>query len=171
MSRSELDINGNFLCDIDSAGSAPFWTASRPPQPINSPRYSGLTYNPLTGECSGGTWVDDGVPSAEDADLAQVSKLLCELRVECDRRLACLKDGYPESEVLSWDKQETEARAGGGPLVAALATARGIDEAELISRILQKAQVFAVLSGTIIGQRQAIEDRIKAGAREFEWPE
>ncbi|WP_052081017.1 hypothetical protein [Pseudomonas sp. ML96] len=95
---------------------------------------------------------------------------LDKLRDECDRRLAALKRDYPDSEVLSWDKQEAEARAGGGPLVAALAVARGIDEAELIRRILQKAEAFAVLSGTIIGQRQALEDRVRAGEVEVAWP-
>lgn len=97
-------------------------------------------------------------------------KLLRDLREECDRRLGVLKRDYPESEVLSWDKQEAEARAGGGPLVAALALARGIDEAELIRRIIQKAEAFAILSGTIIGQRQALEDRVRAGDVEVAWP-
>lgn len=73
--------------------------------------------------------------------------------------------------MLSWDKQEAEARAGGGPLVSALAAARGLDEQELIRRILAKADTFAVLSGTIIGQRQALEDQVRAGALDVEWPE
>mgnify|MGYP006928919658 CR=1 FL=1 len=72
--------------------------------------------------------------------------------------------------MLSWDKQEAEARAGGGPLVSALAAARGLDEQELIRRILAKAEAFAVLSGTIIGQRQALEDQVRAGSLEVEWP-
>jgi hypothetical protein len=97
-------------------------------------------------------------------------KVLQDLRDECDRRLAVLKRGYPDSEVLSWDKQEAEARAGGGPLVAALAAARGIDEQELIRRILEKAEAFAQLSGTIIGQRQALEDRVRAGDLDVAWP-
>lgn len=106
-----------------------------------------------------------------EPEIPVATRLLQWLRQECDRRLALLRQDYPDSEVLSWDKQEAEARAGGGPLVAALAAARGLDEQELIRRILAKAESFAVISGTIIGQRQALEDQVRAGALEVEWPE
>ncbi|MFD3301983.1 hypothetical protein [Aquipseudomonas alcaligenes] len=52
-----------------------------------------------------------------------------------------------------------------------MAAARGIDEQELIRRIMAEAEAFAVLSGTIIGQRQTLEDQVRAGALEVEWPE
>lgn len=118
------------------------------------------------------SWLAGGnSPQPADAQAPSVDSVLIQLRLECDRRLAALTAGYPDSEVLSWDKQEAEARAGGGPLVSALAAARGIDEQELIRRILAKAEAFAVLSGTIIGQRQALEDQVRAGALEVEWPE
>lgn len=117
-------------------------------------------------------WLAAGnTPEPADAPAHSVESVLIQLRLECDRRLAALKAGYPDSEVLSWDKQEAEARAGGGPLVSALAAARGLDEQELIRRILAKAEAFAVLSGTIIGQRQALEDLVRAGSLEVEWPE
>lgn len=117
-------------------------------------------------------WLAAGnTPEPADAPAHSVESMLTLLRLECDRRLAALKAGYPDSEVLSWDKQEAEARAGGGPLVSALAAARGLDEQELIRRILAKAEAFAVLSGTIIGQRQALEDQVRAGAVEVDWPE
>lgn len=117
-------------------------------------------------------WLAEGnTPAPPDLALPAEVSVLARLRQECDRRLAALKAGYPESEVLSWDKQEAEARAGGGPLVSALAAARGLDEQELIRRILAKAEVFAVLSGTIIGQRQALEDQVRAGAVDVDWPE
>lgn len=116
-------------------------------------------------------WLASGnVPEPPEQEHSQSGELLRWLRWECDRRLAALKAGYPDSEVLSWDKQEAEARAGGGPLASALAAARGLDEQELIRRILAKAEAFAVLSGTIIGQRQALEDQVRAGAVEVDWP-
>lgn len=52
-----------------------------------------------------------------------------------------------------------------------IAAARGIDEQELIRRILAKAEAFAVLSGTIIGQRQALEDQVRAGELGVVWPD
>lgn len=117
-------------------------------------------------------WLASGnIPEPPEQDHSSPGELLRWLRWECDRRLAALRQDYPDSEVLSWDKQEAEARAGGGPLVSALAAARGIDEQELIRRIMVKAEAFAVLSGTIIGQRQALEDQVRAGAVEVDWPE
>lgn len=167
-----LRDDGAYVCD--SVGAPPesgWWTSDPVPQdaPIHTPYYVGYRKHELTGECYGGEWIDAGAPTPEEVDADLVAGLLTELNGECDRRLAKLKEAYPESEVLSWDKQEAEAKAGGGPLVAALAAARGVEEGELISRILRKAEVFAVLSGTIIGQRQALEDQVKAGAREISW--
>jgi hypothetical protein len=147
---------------------ADFWTADPLPLGIWTPVYIGGEVNPETGELIGGEWIDLGKPEAAPRTQEELLRLL---RSECDRRLAALRRDYPDSEVLSWDKQEAEARAGGGPLVSALAAARGLDEQELIRRILAKAEAFAVLSGTIIGQRQALEDQVRAGAVEVDWPE
>ena len=46
------------------------------------------------------------------------------------------------------------------PLLSALAEARGISLPDLVERVLAKADAFAVASGSIIGQRQALEDRL-----------
>lgn len=40
--------------------------------------------------------------------------------------------------------------------------ARGMELPELVRRVLVKADAFAVASGSIIGQRQALEDRLDA---------
>lgn len=75
---------------------------------------------------------------------------------------------YPESEVLSWPKQEAEALAwqadagAATPLLDALAAARGMDKAELAGRILAKAAAYAVATGQLIGRRQALEDALQA---------
>lgn len=90
------------------------------------------------------------------------------LNAATDTALAALTGGYPSSELLTFDKQEAEARAylsdpaTPTPLLSALATGRGIPLDELVQRVIAKADAFAVASGQIIGQRQALEDRLDA---------
>ena len=52
--------------------------------------------------------------------------------------------------------------AASTPLLSALAQARGVPLDGLVRRVLAKADAFAVASGSIIGQRQALEDRLDA---------
>jgi hypothetical protein len=86
----------------------------------------------------------------------------------CEQEIAALQAGYPASEVLSWAKQEAEARSyvtdpsAATPLLDALAEARGIDKAELSRRVILKADAFAQYSGATIGKRQALEDALNA---------
>ena len=81
---------------------------------------------------------------------------------------AILTGTYPDREIRTFDKQESEARAyaadatASTPLLSALAQARGIPLSELVERVLAKADAFAVASGSIIGQRQKLEDRLDA---------
>jgi len=82
--------------------------------------------------------------------------------------LAALSAAYPDGEVQSWAQQTREAEALAGdpnaatPLLAAIATARGVPLATLAERVRAKVQAYAVASGRIIGQRQALEDAINA---------
>lgn len=87
---------------------------------------------------------------------------------ECQARLTVLKTGYPDGEVLSWDQQVIEARKLDAdanavtPLLSAIAAQRGIDVTTLAGRVLEKANAYAVASGSIIGARQRLEDAITA---------
>lgn len=89
-----------------------------------------------------------------------LEKRLGEINARCEEELQALRVAYPYSEVLTWDKQEAEARAGGGPLIDALSAARGIDKQELITRIITKADAYAAAVGEILGRRQAEEDAL-----------
>lgn len=78
--------------------------------------------------------------------------------------IATLTPTYPDDERLTFDKQEQEARAWLAdndtetPFVDALAAGRQMDKAELVSRIIAKADAFALASGSLTGQRQRYED-------------
>ena len=107
------------------------------------------------------------VPPIQTLDDAKAAKL-SEINAVADRAIASLTVAYPDREISTFDKQESEARAYAADatastlLLSALAQARGIPLAELVQRVLVKADAFAVASGSIIGQRQALEDRLDA---------
>ncbi len=91
---------------------------------------------------------------------------LAEINAAYDCAVSALVADYPSNELLTFDKQEAEARAwtadqsADTPLVDALALGRGMDKAELVSRILAKADAFAVATGYLTGLRQKYEDRL-----------
>lgn len=104
------------------------------------------------------------VPTLEQTKAAKLS----EINKAADAAIATLTATYPDREISTFDKQESEARAyaadatASTPLLSALSEARGIPLPDLVRRVLAKAATFAVASGSIIGQRQALEDRLDA---------
>lgn len=99
----------------------------------------------------------------EELARARAAKLH-EINLGCQAALAALTPTYPERELLTFDKQEAEARAyqansgADVPLLSALAAGRGMAVEDLAARVLAKAEAFAVASGALIGQRQRMED-------------
>ena len=102
------------------------------------------------------------VPTLEEAKAARLS----EINAAADAAVAALTAAYPDREIGTFGKQEAEARAYAvdatvpTPLLSALAEARGIPLPDLVGRVLAKADAFAVASGSVIGRRQALEDRL-----------
>ena len=113
-------------------------------------------------------WLDDDAADLRPVLTEVRARMLAQLKTDCETELSQLKADYPESEVSSWGKQEREARAlladpaTATPLLSAIATARGIDLAELAARVLAKADAYAVAAGALIGRRQALEDALAA---------
>lgn len=87
---------------------------------------------------------------------------------EFSDRMSTLKSSYPEEEIQSWFKQESEARAyiddtsASTPLLSAMATARGITVEDLALRVVANADAWSATSGALIGKRQKYEDQIAA---------
>ncbi len=73
---------------------------------------------------------------------------------------------YPSTELLTFDKQEKEARqwkadnSVATPFLDGLALARGIDKAELVDRVIAKADAFEKAVATLTGLRQKYEDQL-----------
>lgn len=106
-------------------------------------------------------------PAAPTLDEARAASLKA-VNDRCALELAGIISGYPDGEVQSWAKQETEARAylanqaAPTPLLGALCEARGVPLAVLAQKVIERADLFAAASGRAIGSRQACEDAINA---------
>lgn len=102
-------------------------------------------------------------PEPEPLETIKAHKLE-EINNSYQQAIATLTPTYPDDERLTFDKQEQEARAWladdstSTPFVDALAAGRQMDKAELVSRIIAKADAFALASGSLTGQRQRYED-------------
>lgn len=85
-----------------------------------------------------------------------------------EAQLSVVRNGYPETELLTWDKQEQEARAyladngASTPFMDSLAGERGITKADLAARIMVKVNLADTLVGAATGKRQRLEDEILA---------
>jgi len=101
-------------------------------------------------------------------DTTQTKRALQQINSEFKTNINALSDGVPDDERFSWDKQEAEARAytadttAATPLIDSLVAARGIDKAYLVSKIIEKADLFSVAVGTLVGERQKQEDELLA---------
>ena len=103
------------------------------------------------------------VEAVRTLEEAKATKL-AEINAACDSILNAATATYPSSEVLTFDQQTKEAEAyqadntASVPLLSALAASRNIPLTELVQRVLAKHDAFSALSGSVIGQRQALED-------------
>lgn len=90
-----------------------------------------------------------------------------EINAGYERAAAAVKAGVPGTEISSWTKQETEARAyladstATTPLIDALATSRGYDKEALVLKIIEKADAYAATIGNLTGLRQKYEDQFE----------
>ncbi|WP_199103189.1 hypothetical protein [Aquitalea sp. ASV11] len=108
------------------------------------------------------------VDSAPRTAVERRAQRLSEVNAYAAIRLGKLSAAYPEGEVQSWSQQTHEAEAltndptAPSPLLTSIATARGVPLSALASRVRAKVAAYAVASGQIIGQRQALVDALMA---------
>lgn len=94
--------------------------------------------------------------------------LLNTLAEKADTIKSSLLVGYPQTEIESFYRQEKEALAwvndknSDTPMLKQVARVRGVPFEVLVEKVIEKASQFAVAIGVIIGQRQALEDRLLA---------
>lgn len=93
-----------------------------------------------------------------------------EIRDVAEAALAPLKAEYGATEIATWDQQYAEAQAvtadSGAevPLLTAIAQARGQSVADLAARVIANRAAWVAVSGHVVGQRLAYQDRLDAAA-------
>lgn len=118
---------------------------------------------------NGDGWRVRSVEEEQAQHLEQARRLkLREILAGADAMLAQAAARFSEFEQKSWPRQEAEARAlvedesAPAPLLREIAVARGMDVLALRDRVLANVAAWEVISGSIMGQQQACEDRLKA---------
>lgn len=91
---------------------------------------------------------------------------LKEVNTDFEKAMLAVRNDYTESEIMSWSKQEDEARkwladnSVATPLLDLIASARGLDKATLLNKVVLKADQYAYATGVAVGRRQQLEDQI-----------
>lgn len=94
------------------------------------------------------------------------ARKMVEINQALENTLKSLRIDYPESEIMSWSKQENEARrwlvdnTSLTPMIDNIAEIRGIGKVDLINKIILKADQYTYAIGMSIGRRQYLEDRV-----------
>jgi len=107
-------------------------------------------------------------PAYTEEEIFEIVKKqrLNEINTAFESAMKAITAEYPETEKLSWDKQEQEARAyladntAQTPLIDSIAEIRGVDKDVLVEKIIEKADAYTVAVGNAIGKRQVLEDLI-----------
>jgi hypothetical protein len=129
-----------------------------------------LTYQGLTYEiCKPSELLAKGVPQAvvDPATFDQaVIDSRAEIRQAAQAAYSALTASYPDCEVSTFNKQEKEARAYAldptviTPIIDAIVAENGADKAVQVDRVIQKADVFEVSAGQVVGKRQRLESEL-----------
>lgn len=108
------------------------------------------------------------VPPAPPAptSMERIASAHTRINAAYEQAVNTITAGYPETEIASWPKQETEARAyvadnaAVTPWLQSAASARGITADELATLIIANADALAPLHGALTGKRQKLRDEI-----------
>ncbi len=78
-----------------------------------------------------------------------------------------LVKGVPLTERSTWTKQETEARGFivdntySTPLLDTIAVTRNVDKTLLVSKVIEKSDLYTIAIGQLTGEKQRREDLLK----------
>lgn len=119
--------------------------------------------NTVVGEDGSITFTPPAPPSLDELKATKLQ----EINAGFEQTASQLVATYPQSELLTFDQQTAEAEAyladptAECPMLAPLAAARGITMDDLCQRVMAKHAAFSAATGLLMGQRQAMEDRLE----------
>ena len=101
-----------------------------------------------------------------DIEFATLAEAQANRIAVVDAAAASLRDrvtaGISAAEMSSWPLKLAEAQAGGGPMLTLEAGYRGISEAELVTKVLDKATQLSTFEAQIAGIAGMHNDTIDA---------
>jgi hypothetical protein len=143
------------VLDVDPDECGPHHITIAPPDGLRWPKWEGKAPDQ-------GKWVEGKPLTLEEARAA----LEREIRAEGQRRLLVIAAPYEPAERESWWLQLAESEqlqadpAASTPLLDAMATHRGLEKKDLATRVIANAAAFRVACGAVLGQQQALLDRL-----------
>lgn len=104
-------------------------------------------------------------PLPEPTTEERIASTHSRINATYEQAVNALTSGYPQTEIASWPKQETEARAlladaTPSTWITSAAAERGISAEDLAALIIANADALAPLHGELTGKRQRLRDQI-----------
>ena len=102
-------------------------------------------------------------PAPPTLDQTRLAKL-AEINAGYESVMGYIQSGYPDKEVLSWERQATQARElkadpdAEAAFVRTLAAVKGVPVQEMADRILANAESWEPVAALLTAQRQLMEE-------------
>ncbi|TXH98123.1 MAG: hypothetical protein E6Q75_02445 [Rheinheimera sp.] len=99
---------------------------------------------------------------------AEKAAKFAEIDADFEAAVSSLTAGWPQHEIQTWSKQESEARALAAnpstptPMLSTIAATRGLTVAELAQRVIRDADAFTNASAYYVGLRHKARQRVQA---------
>jgi hypothetical protein len=112
------------------------------------------------------TWVDGMVSFSEDTYEDTVEYKINQIIIKCSDAIKSIVKTTPEFEQATWPKQESEARAwlldneAFTPLLDGMIETRGDTKEYLVGKIIEKADIYAIEVGRLLGEKQRLEKEL-----------
>lgn len=107
-------------------------------------------------------WVDLPALSLDDLEKEKASEIDTKSQEFVDQKM----ESYPAFEMLTFERQEREARAFladdtvATPTLEPITTARNLTVLEIATRVVAKADALNAVAASVAGQRQAYHDQL-----------